>query len=132
MQQVILPNRSAYITLGIIMLPFLIYGVAAIYNEVIWYGVIAILFYIFVVGYLSTMRLNAKTGEIKLTRFGITVWVIESNFIQISSENVGIFGNLPGYRFFCSDGSQKGYVLNSWFRKKDIDYALSVASGREN
>lgn len=112
------PRRSAWLPLLIVGLPIAAFGVWALYGGAL-VGLGAIAFGAIIVGYNATIRLSVSGGQVRLKRFGLTVWSSSTGDTTIESGLEGDVPIIPAY-LFVRQSQRVGYVLRGWFEEADI------------
>ena len=112
------PKISTWLPLLIVGLPIAAFGIWALCEGAI-IGLAATAFGAIIVGYNATVRLTLSDGQIRLRRFGLTVWSSPTCGTTIESGRGGDLPILPAY-LFLRESQQVGYVLRGWFAEGDI------------
>jgi len=110
---------TSWMLLLIPTIPIALVGVTALtYGSI--YGAACIVFALVIVLFNGSARLAVSTDEIRLSRYGRTVWTIPVEGTVMREGLAGDIRFIPAF-IFVRQRQEVGYLLKGWFSPRAID-----------
>jgi hypothetical protein len=124
------PRTSAWLVLFFICAPIIGLGVLGfVEDRASWFTSTALVAGgLAVVAYNATLRLELTSDEVRLKRYGRTVWQAPVRGTKLLDGRGGEPAVLPAH-VLCRDGEKVGYILKSWFDEKAVAHLRIALNG---